>query len=148
MTWRRKAGILLAVLGCVIGSLVVWDAGSGMVAAVPETPATSRRSLLWPLPGLYLLEVGALSLVAAAGAWRGSGALVVAAWFSIGALAGLSVLGAWSIGPYVAATTAVVGLGVFLAGERTSGLRRRKLLAFLLGAAAQVALMVIVIRLR
>lgn len=148
MTWRRNVGLLLAILGCVIGSLVVWDIGSRTVAAFPRTPVTSDRSLLWPLPGLYLLEVVALSLVAAAGAWRGSGAMAVAAWSSIGALAGMSVLGAWSIGPYVAATTAVVGMGLFLAGERTSGSRRRKLLAFILGVAAQVALMFIVIWLR
>lgn len=100
---------------------------------------------LWPFPGLYLVEIALLALLALAGValrQRGSAAAgSTMIWLSAGALAGLALMGLFSIGkPLLPAVLAFIAAG--LAGTRS--LRRELILSlgfFLLALLGQAALM-------
>jgi hypothetical protein len=102
---------------------------------------------IWPFPGLYLVEVISLTWV---GAWiltRAGTCAVTVACAIAGALAGFSILGAWSIGLYylpVVLLSALAG-GMAAWRMRLSGIIA--LASFAVGCAGQIALMLAVLRL-
>ena len=106
---------------------------------------------IWPLPGLYLLEMAVLSLVGAFSAFndraeppRDWGAVT---WAVVGIFLAFAVMGAWSIGLFFLPTALMFAVGAILADRR----RRRSSLVHagigVIAGLAQVALMLIAIRL-
>jgi len=80
----------LAILGavaCLVITILIWR-------------AVSLQQPMWPLPGLYFIEIPAICM-AAAGLLLSGGALGRAAvWGSAGILFGFSLLGVFSVGIY------------------------------------------------
>ncbi len=80
---------VVAVAACAIVSVRIYQ-------------VVSVSQAMWPLPGLYLLEMLGITAVGALGIWRGKAARSwlsqALAWIAVGALLGFAVLGAWSIG--------------------------------------------------
>ena len=53
---------------------------------------------VWLLPGLYLVEMAAVSVMAMYSIFRGTLGSVTMVWIAIGVLFGFAFMGAWSIG--------------------------------------------------
>ncbi len=83
----ERALALAAVAICLLLNVRVWQVIS------PQQP-------MWPLPGFYLFETAALSLLALAGIVRGDPLGSLAAWAVAGALLGFAILAGFSIGFY------------------------------------------------
>jgi hypothetical protein len=102
---------------------------------------------MWPLPGLYFIEMPALSLAAAVGwnlhfSWAG-----VLTWASLGILLAFCILGAFSVGTLYLPVALLLAAAVI-----SSDLREAKPmpvhLGICLGAAiAQAACMLLAVRL-
>jgi hypothetical protein len=102
---------------------------------------------LWPLPGLYFIEMAVLSLVCALLAFVADNPLShFITWVSVGIFTGFSILGAWSVGFFylpVAVIFAVIAI--------RSDLRNKRHIAahigvWLIAGLVQVILMLVVIR--
>ena len=125
------AGLAFAGLGTAAISMgLVWNFTTGN----PFQP-------MWPLPGLYLVEAVVLPAVvlwAVAGAHsRGA---CFGAWLAMGALAMLSLLGAMSIGLYVAlALIFLIPASIF--GDDGRSRVSQKVAGFLLGSLLQGGVM-------
>lgn len=86
--WIELILAATAVLICLAVDVVVWQ-------------NIGTQQPVWPLPGLYLLEVGLVSAVGAYGIYRANladGNLSWLAWLASGVVLGLGVVSAWSIG--------------------------------------------------
>lgn len=78
----------LAIVGvviCLIISLRVWQ-------------VVGDQQPMWPLPGLYLIEMVVLSVVATVGIARDVSRGGAVTWAVVGVLCAFVVIGAWSIG--------------------------------------------------
>ena len=140
-TTTRPLEQFLAIVGtavCLIVCARIWQVLSG---AQP----------MWPLPGLYLLEMIVVSLIGMLGILTGdseqstlAGSL---AWAAAGALTAFVAMGAWSIGFLFLPVALIFMITAILADRR----RRRNLVVHLgvgvMAAIAQVALMLAAIRL-
>jgi hypothetical protein len=102
---------------------------------------------MWPLPGLYFIEMAALGLVSAGASIRGSPRAELVTWGAAGIFSAFSFLGALSVGFFYLPVAVIFGL---LAVH--SDLRKKQPIAAHLGlgglaALAQAALMLLLIRL-
>ncbi len=146
----RVVEIVLAAFAAVAAGWTSWQ-WWGYLNSSAYAPTLAGPSL-WPLPAGYLLEIVALGLcgLISVSANRGPASQLWgnATWTTAGAFLTLVVLGAWSIGLFVAPTLfALVAAGA-LAGFR----RRRRLWPqmgwFVVGLVAQALLMLWTILLR
>jgi hypothetical protein len=83
--WLEKSLALLGAAACLIITIVIWR-------------NVSSYQPMWPLPGLYFLEVSALSLLSAFLFIRGNPYQGFILWGTVGALTAFSILGAFSVG--------------------------------------------------
>jgi hypothetical protein len=127
---------LLAIAGaalCLVITIVIWV-------------SVSRQQEMWPLPALYLIEMVVAAGLGLLGIFRGDAWGEIAAWAVVGLLVGFAALGALSIG------FAYLPVMVFLALAAIASDRRHRqrlplhLGAAVIGGAAQVALMLVAIR--
>jgi hypothetical protein len=109
--------------------------------------SVSATQPIWPLPGLYFIEVILLGGLAAFMFIRGGRRAKFVTWAALGALTGFALLGALSVGFFYLPIALI-----FAAIAITSDLRSRQpvaahLAVFLLAGIAQVLLMLAAIRL-
>jgi hypothetical protein len=79
--------------------LAIAGAGICLVVTVILWASIGAQQSLWPLPGLYFIEMAVLSVVCALLAFAGDNSLgQFITWLSVGIFFGFSILGAMSIG--------------------------------------------------
>jgi hypothetical protein len=102
---------------------------------------------MWPLPALYLIEIPAASAVGALSVMGRRARRGEVTWAVAGGLAGFALLGALSVGPfYLPGAVLLLIVGVLL--DRFEWRRLPLHLGlFVLGAAAQIGLMLALIAL-
>jgi hypothetical protein len=124
---------------------------TGLVVCLAVTIAVflvfGRMQPMWPLPGLYLLEMLLLSAAVTFGVFflpRPAGALIGAA---LGAMGAFALLAAWTVGGLYLPVLLLLGAGGIVSLRRGRG-RTWPVLAAAVGAAlAQTALILGVVRL-
>ena len=101
---------------------------------------------MWPLPGLYFLEMLALSVVSSFIFVRGDLRSRFITWGAAGAMGVFSILGALTVG-FFYLPIALITAGIsFTSAVRNKQRFTAHWLSFILGAIAQVALMLAIIR--
>jgi hypothetical protein len=97
-----------------VGALIAIAGPMLVLGSQPGGPGNSN----WPLPGLVLMDWAILGVLGFLGAYLGTKPLVGgwarSAWFVVGALIPLMVLGAFSIGPLVLLTLAFLAASAIL----------------------------------
>ncbi len=127
----------LAVVGtavCTIISIRVWQ-------------VIGSQQPMWPLPGLYLLEMMALSVGAMLSILCGAASSRVITWIVVGVVCAFVVMGAWSIGLLYLPVAVLFALAAILTDRRHRQSSARYVRFSIVAGVAQVALMLIIIRL-
>jgi hypothetical protein len=127
----------LAILGaaaCLIITIVIWR-------------SLSSYQSMWPLPALYLVELPAVSIIAAWMLARSGHTAVLVSWAAAGILFAFSIVGAWSVGFLYLPVAFIFGVVSVSSDARTRHPFATHLGVFLLAAVAQAAIMFAVIRL-
>ena len=96
---------------------------------------------IWPLPGLYLLEFAALPLWIALVVWQGAPGPAKFAALASGAAAAFGGLGIFSIGFYYFPLSLLLGAAAIATREKAGASWKQLAGFFVAGAAAQAALM-------
>ena len=129
-----RAAAMLAAVVCLLTTLAIWQ-------------SVSAHQPMWPLPGLYFVELPAVSLAAALRCNLGSSWARHATWAALGIVLAFSILGAFSVGMLylpVAVLLAVAGIS----SDLRVGQRITAHVGICLGTAlAQAALMLLAVRL-
>ena len=121
------------------------------VICIGTAMAFSQQEPLFPLPGLYLFEIGAagivgLTAIVKQGARRSGWSVVP--WIAAGILAAFAVLGIFSIGIFVAMAAATLLLAAVLVDQRLGAGPGGHVGAFLTAGIIQAGLMWSVFSLR
>ncbi len=121
------------------------------IVSVRIYQVVSVSQAMWPLPGLYLLEMLGITAVGALGIWRGEAARSwlskALAWIAVGALLGFAVLGAWSIGFLYLPMVVLLLIAAILADRRQRQAIGVHVGIGVIAAVVQILLMLAVIRL-
>ena len=130
----ERFAVVLAAVGSIAVTAVVWR-------------SVSAYQAMWPLPGLYFIELPAATLAAAIGWSLDRSWARVLTWAVLGIVLGFSFLGAFSVGMFYLPVALLLAMAAI-----SSDLREAQPLAghigLCLGAAvAQAALMLFAIRL-
>lgn len=142
----KAAAIGLGSISALLASRAMWAWWVYLVSADPPTGGGGQT--IWPLPGLYLVEVAVLALavpllLAMEGPQpdrKGTGA-----WAAIGALASMVLIGGFSIGPSLQLSLAIGALAAIVGSLRVRRSPLKCLLPLLGGLLAQAALMLLVL---
>ena len=138
--WPERA---LLVVNLAVSGWVVW----ALLHAPRHTPPEGTAPWAVSLTNAYLLEVlglGALATLAAFAQRQGIAWLQVL-WACLGALVGLCVLSAWSIGNAFVPSVVLVLAASSLATSRTGAAGRQIIPALLAGFVFQIVLMVSIV---
>ena len=92
-----------AVAACILATLVPWQ------------PIAAQQAM-WPLPGLYFLEMIAVSAAGMLAIFRGS--LTRLAWAAVGALLGFAALGVLTVGVYFLPSAVLLAGAEMLSSRR------------------------------
>ncbi len=98
----------LAILGtaiCLIVTILIWR-------------SVSAQQPMWPLPGLYFIEMAALSVVSAIAFLLGGRRRELIAWSAAGIFTSFSILGALSVGFFYLPVAVIFGLLAVLSDVR------------------------------
>ena len=126
--------VMLTAVASTFLTIIIWSSVSGQQG-------------MWPLPGLYFLELPAAAIAAAVAYLRREPSRALMAWISAGIYAAFSVLGAFSVGFfYLPITILLVVLAVFATPREEQGFLRG-VVAFVIAALMQAALMFLLINL-
>jgi hypothetical protein len=129
----EKILVVLAALACLVVTVWVWQ-------------IVSPNQSMWPIPGLYLIELVVLSILAAAAILIGHPIPAILPAIAFGVLLAFSFLAALSVGLFYAP----VVLLLLIAGLLFFISTKRSLLVYLAGALAaaiiQVAIIIVVVR--
>jgi hypothetical protein len=106
----------------------------------------ASRQEMWPMPGLYLLEMVALASLGAALAFRDSRTSLYVTWAIVGSMAGFMVLAAWSVGFAYAPVALLQTLAAVLAPRDRTHSSLSSLAVALLAAGVQIAIMLALVR--
>jgi hypothetical protein len=128
---------ILAFIGaviCLIVTIIIWW-------------SISAQQSMWPLPGLYFMEMVALSIMSTFLFIRGNARDKILIWGAVGAIIGFSILGALSVGFFYLPVALI-----FFIVSITSDVRNKQRIAVHLGvcvitAVVQAAMMLTAIRL-
>ena len=132
-TQLEKLLAVFAAVICLTITVIIWW-------------SISAHQGIWPLPGLYFIELVALSLLSTVVFICGRGRIRVIPWIAVGVFMAFTILGAFSVGLFylpVAMIFAVISI--------TSDIRNKQPIPSHLGislaaAIIQAALMLLVIR--
>jgi hypothetical protein len=127
----------LATLGaaaCLVITIAIWR-------------SVSSYQSMWPLPALYLIEMPAVSILAAWMVARNGQTTALFAWAVVGILFAFSIIGAWSVGFFYLPVAIIFTVVSVAFDARTRQPVAAHLGAFFLAAIAQAAIMFAVIRL-
>ena len=130
----ERSAVALAAVGCIAVTIAIWR-------------SVDTYQDVWPLPGLYFVELPAVSLAAALGGNLGLSWARLVTWAALGIVLAFSILGAFSVGTLylpVAVLLAVAGIS----SDLQAGQRITPHIGICLGVAvAQGALMLLAVRL-
>ena len=127
----------LAILGavvCLIITILLWW-------------SVSDYQNMWPLPGLYFMEMAALGIISAFTFVRGNPRDQIITWGSVGVISAFSILGALSVGFFYLPVALIFGVISVTSDVRNKQRILAHLGIFLIAGIAQVALMFLAIRL-
>jgi hypothetical protein len=128
---RFLASVGLAV--CVVITIASWS-------------SVSAQQTMWPLPGLYFIELVLLSVVSAGMFLRNDRRRSAVTWAVAGAFSGFVVIAAWSIGLFYLPVTVLFGLSAIVSDRRSGQNLVRHLVLCVIAGIAQAALMLLAIR--
>jgi hypothetical protein len=117
------------------------------IITIPIWVSISAQQPMWPLPGLYLLEMVTLSTVGAVVFVRNNRWNRLVTWGVVGVLIAFSILGAFSVGFFYLPTAIFLGAAALLSDIRENQPIFLHLGICALAGIAQVVLMLGVIRL-
>ncbi len=141
--WAYIVSILFSAIGALAALAGSWLAFSYQVQV------SGPGELVWPLPGLVLVDWSLLAVLGFAAAYfsnQSSSAIWQRiAWFVPGALAPLIVLGAFSIGALVLLSCLFLFLAAVLITLREGGSWAQGAVTLLAGAVINLALLLLVI---
>ena len=122
-----------------------------LVVTVPIWRSISAQQGMWPLPGLYLLEMVALSVLCAFAFYRGGPRSQFITWGALGVFLAFSILGAFSIGFFYLPVALIFGAAAIIADVKDKDRDVRRIGAHLavcvIAGLAQAALMLAATRL-
>jgi hypothetical protein len=119
---------LLAAAACVLLTIGIWRSVSG-------------QQSMWPLPGLYFVELPAVAVVTALEFLQSNPSSAMTAWISAGIFAAFSVIGAFSVGLFYLPIAIMFVMLAVLATVRQGQGFLRDILAFLIAVAVQALVM-------
>ena len=125
---------IVATVASLLISMRVWQVVSG-------------QQDMWPLPGLYLIEIVALCITATVAIVRGASFGGILTWIVVGALGGFAVMGAWSIGPLFLPAAVIFAIIALSSDRRQKHSSVRHIGIAIVAGLVQAALMLIVVRL-
>jgi hypothetical protein len=125
---------------------------AGMVICLALTAilwiSISANQSMWPFPGLYFIEMAALSVASARLAFMDGGPVGrLITWSAVGLITGFSILGAWSVGFFYLPVAIIFGGLAILSDVRNKQLIPVHLGVCLIAGVVQVLLMLAAIRL-
>src|SRR5512140_135661 len=126
--------VVLAAVACVMLTIGVWRSVSGTQS-------------MWPLPGLYFVELPVAAIATALAFLRDDESSVMIAWVSAGIFLAFAVLGAFSVGLFYLPVSLMFLMLAVLATVRQDRSFLQGLLAFAIAASAQAFLMFVFINL-
>ena len=127
--------------------LAILAAAASTLLTIAVWRNVSANQLMWPLPGLYFVELPAAAVAVAVAFRRRDPSRALVAWISAGIYAAFSVLGAFSVGLlYLPIAIMLFMLAVLSTSRQDQGFLKG-LLAFIIAAFAQAALMFLFINL-
>lgn len=112
-----------------------------MLITIPIGWSVSAQQSLWPLPGLYFIEMVALSLISAVMFVRGDPGNQFVVWGAVGIFSAFSIIGAWSVGFFYLPVTIIFGMVAILSDLRKKQLSAVHFGGCLLAGIAQAVLM-------
>jgi hypothetical protein len=127
--------------------VAILGAAACLLITIVISRSVSAYQAMWPLPGLYFIEIASLGVLSALAVIRGDPAGRVIVWGAVGIFAAFCILGAFSVGfSYLPVTF------LFAAVSISSDARNKQHIAphlavCLVAALAQAALMLAAIRL-
>ncbi len=130
----ERALVILAAAACIFLTIGLWR-------------SISADQSLWPLPGLYFIELPAAALVTAVTFLRQEPSSVMTAWISAGIFTAFSILGAFSIGLFYLPIAIMFIMLAVLGTVRQSQSFLRGLGGFAIAWAAQALIMFVFINL-
>jgi hypothetical protein len=128
---RLTAG--LAALACMITSLAAWR-------------SISPRQEMWPLPGLYFIELPLVTLIVAAAFAAQASSRSILAWVGLGIVAAFSILGVFSVGMAYVPVALLLGIAAISLDLREARPLGMHVGICLVAAIAQTSLMLLAIR--
>ena len=102
----EKILALIGLAACLLGVFWSWE----MIAG---------QQPIWPLPGLYLIELIIVGITAADGILRGK---ILETWIVVGILFGFALMGAWSIGLAFIPSAVMFLVAALWASRKQSGI--------------------------
>jgi hypothetical protein len=131
---ERTLSIVATVI-CLVVTAILWG-------------SISAQQSMWPLPGLYFIEMAALSLVCALIAFLDynlRSQFII--WGAVGILTGFSILGAWSVGFFYLPVAILFGVIAIRSDIRNKQHTALHIIVCLIAGLVQVVLMLAAIRL-
>jgi len=126
-----------------VRSLVIGGSGLCLAITLGIWSGAAHEQPLWPLPGVYFVELVSLALVCAA-LWIANHRLAeVSVWIMVGVLAGFSWMARLSVGALYAPVALVFGAACLVLVMRTGGRLIGRVGISLLAALAEVGMILI-----
>ena len=130
----ERALAALAALAALFLTFIIWR-------------GVSAQQAMWPLPGLYFVELPAVAFATALAFLVGYRWTAPVAWAAAGFYFGFAVLGAWSVGFFYAPFAVIFVLLAVFVTRRQGGSVLRGLGVLLAAAVVQAALMLLLVHL-
>ena len=130
--------------------LAVVGAAACLLISARIGQVVGAMQAIWPLPGLYLLEISIVSVLGLFGVLGNSSGRfsvrIALTWAAVGILLAFVIMGAWSIGIFFSPVVLIFAVAAILSNRRQGQNMLLHAGISLLAAIAQVALMLAAIR--
>jgi hypothetical protein len=118
-----------------------------LIITIPIWWGVSAQQTMWPLPGLYFIEMVALSVVSALAFIRGDSRSKLITWGAVGIFSAFSIVGAWSVGFFYLPVAFIFGVIAIISEVRNKQLIAAHFGVCIIAGIAQAVLMFTAIRL-